>query len=345
MSAALVYSEAELLRSHDYAKPQAEAGHRLHGGFVDGDRYVPPRLLVRGPALDAWSDALRARGGEWLEADSSLLAGIRYPNAAQMKLLLQEGLGQTFWNTLTITGFIEARGRVLADMSFPDLQPAIVEDISEMAIGHLNKGLLKAHGLDEGGEPDAGIGGHDVMWFALRDLAFGETDFPTPEVPESIGRPEGEIALEPGISEPVQRTVAFLLNLLMIEFRAERGFQLTEALLRDPELFTERRAEAEHAATIVGRIREDETVHVGSLRLYLGELRGLHFRREGQGPLPGHALVDPIWEGIVRWATIDQPKLQAEQQRQLLRDRILAHPDGERVLAAFEALADDADAA
>ena len=159
----LVYTREELLRSHDYAAPQIEAGHRIHGGFDANGTYVPPRSLVRGPAIAAWTEALRARGGEPLPADSSLLAGIRYPSTAQMKLLLQEGLGQGFWNMLTITGKIEARGRVLADMSFPDFQPIVVEDISEMALGHLNTGLLKAHGLDEGGEPERGIGGHDTM--------------------------------------------------------------------------------------------------------------------------------------------------------------------------------------
>ena len=29
----LVYSEAELLAEHRYAKPQIVAGYRLHGGF------------------------------------------------------------------------------------------------------------------------------------------------------------------------------------------------------------------------------------------------------------------------------------------------------------------------
>ena len=51
-----------------------------------------------------------------------------------------------------------------------------------MAIGHLDRGLLLAHGLDEGGEsadgPDGeAIGGHDVMWFVARDLAFGPGAF------------------------------------------------------------------------------------------------------------------------------------------------------------------------
>lgn len=337
---ALVYSEEELLRSHEYAAPQVEAGRRLHGGFLEDGSYMPPRAAVRGPAIEAWTEALRTRGGEPLAADASLLGGIRYPNAAQMKLLLREGLGQTFWNTLTITGHIEARGRLLADpdLPFPEFQPAIWEDISEMGIGHLKGGLLRAHGLDEGGEPERGIGGHDVMWFALRDMAFGDVDYPEPPIPENIGRPEGQLVLPTEIPEAQVRTISFLLNLLLIEFRAERGFELTETLLRDPELFLDRRSEAQHAAEIVGRIRTDEDIHVASLRLYLGELRHVHFRGPDGSRVPGHTLIDPIWESLVHWATVDQPKLIAQQQKEMLTKRILAHPDGERILSAFHAL-------
>lgn len=338
----LRFSQDELMRSHDYAVPHLEGGRRLHGGFAADGSYIPPRFAVRGTAIEAWTEALRSRGGEPLAADASLLGGVRYPNEAQTKLMLKEHLGQSFWNTLTITGHIEARGRLLAEMSFPDFQDVIEDDISEMGIGHLNGGLLLAHGLDEGGEPDRGIGGHDVMWFVLRDLAFGEVNYPEPEVPENIARPEGELVLPPEIPEAHARFLSFLLNLLLIEFRAELGFSLTENVLRDPELFPGRRAEADLAAEIIGRIRRDEEIHVGSLRLFLGELRQVHFKGLGGARIPGHRVVDPIWQGIVHWATVDQPKFVAEQQKQMLSDRILAHPDGERILAAFHALVDAA---
>ena len=124
----------------------------------------------------------------------------------------------------------------------------------------------------------------------------------------------------------------------MIEFRAERGFSLTETLMRDDELFTDRRAEALHAADIVGRIRQDEEIHVSSLRLYLGELRSLTFRTRDGGRLPGSRVVDPLWKEIIHWATVEQPVLQAAQQRDLYRSRILQHPESPRVLAEFDAL-------
>jgi hypothetical protein len=333
----LVYSREQLLASHAYARPQLENGQALHGGFDAAGRYLPPRLLHRAPAIRAWSEALRARGGDLLPADSSLLAGVRYPNEAQQKLLIRQGLGQTFWNTLTITGRIEARGRVLAELQFPELGPAVDEDVREMAVGHLNRGLLEAHGLDEGGEP--GLGGHDQMWFALRDLAFGPTDYPEPALPE-IARPESEAKDIPGLPLAIQRTIYFLANLLMIEFRAERGFAFTQNVLRDPELFRERRAEAERAAEIVGRIRTDEQLHVTSLRLYLGEISALHFRTSDGRRLPGREVVNALWGGIVRWATVEQPALVAAQQRRLLSERILAHPEGPRILEKFDALTD-----
>ncbi len=340
MTAQLVYSQEELCRSHEYAKPQIVDGQRIHGGFDADGNYIPPRALVREPAIDAWTGALRARGGDLLAADASLLGGMRYPNEAQQKYLLQEGLGQTFWNNLTITGMIEARGRVLADMTFPSFQDVIDEDLSGMAIGHLNSGLLWAHGVDEGGEPEKGIGGHDVMWFALRDLAFGSTDFPQPVVPERIGRPEAQGQEEPEIPAAFEQMIGFLLNLLMIEFRAEIGFSFSERMLRDPDLFRGRRAEADEAADVVCRIRADEEIHVRSLRLYLGELRSVHFKTKSGALKPGSEIIDGSWERIVHWATVEQPKLAAAESRKMLSERILKHPDGERILAGFLALED-----
>lgn len=337
----LAYTRDELFRSHDYATEHREAGHLLHGGFDTEGRYISPRSLVRGPAIEAWTRALRARGGDLLEADSSLLAGVRYPSEAQIKGLIRNGLGQIFWNTLTITGVIEARGRLLAEIEFPEITDAVVEDVSEMAVGHLNLGLLHAHGIDEGGEPEKGIGGHDIMWFALRDLAFGAQDWPTPEVPGNIGRADSAASMIPEIPVAYERFIYFLSNLLMIEFRAERGFSSTENILLDRTLFTDRRSDAARAAEIVGRIRTDEEIHVLSLRLYLGELRSLTFRTNDGGLLSGHEVVDPLWKTIVNWATVEQPKLMAEQQRKALTERILAHPEGERILEEFNALEEE----
>lgn len=334
---ALVFTEEELMLDHPDLAPHVVAGRRMHGGFLPDGTYQPPRALVREPALRAWEAALIERGGALFAADASLLGGVRLPSVAQSKVLLRNGLGQTFWNTLTITGKIEAKGRLLAEVEFPSLAPHIIDDISQMAIGHLGKGLLKAHGLDEGGEP--GVGAHDEMWFVARDLAFGEGAYPDVDPPETISRPEVGTRFMPEVSPAVEGLLSLLMNLLVIEFRAEIGFAATQELLRTPDLFVDRRAQAEEAAEIVERIRTDEEIHVRSLRLYLGECAAVTFRTVDGGQIAGSELIDRFWGGLVRWATVEQPALMAEQQRQLLHDRIMQHPSAEVVWNDFLAAA------
>ena len=334
----LTYTRDELMAEHDYAEPHVIAGRRMHGGFLADGTYTPPRTKIRAGAVEAWTRALRERGGDLFAAESSLLDGVRLPTVDQTRVLLRNDLGESFWNSLTIIGKIEAKGRLLADVTFPDLQDVIVEDISEMAIGHLNEGLLVAHGLDEGGLPDQGIGGHDEMWFAARDLAFGEGAFPDVEPPENIGRPDTERRI-PELPGEIEGLVSFLANLLLIEFRAELGFSETQAILRTPGLFPGRQAEAEEAAEIIGRIRTDEEIHVSSLRLYLGEIRSCTFRTVDGGTIAGATVIDRFWDDLVHWATVEQPKLAAEQQRELLVGRIRQHPESDRVLREFDAAA------
>jgi hypothetical protein len=335
--AALVFTERELMQDHPQLTPHVVDGILMHGGFLPDGQYQPPRAFTREPALRAWEHALRARGGEAFAADASLLGGARVPTREQSRVLLRHGLGETFWNSLTIIGKIEARGRLLAEFEFPDLQPHIVEDITAMGVGHLGKGLLKAHGFDEGGVP--GIGAHDAMWFAARDLAFGAGAYPDVEPPVNIARPEAGTRFMPELPVEIEGLLSLLMNLLVIEFRAEIGFADTQAILRTPGLFTDRRPQAMEAAEVIERIRTDELIHVTSLRLYLGELASSTFRTIDGGTVPGRELIDRFWDGLVRWATVDQPALAAEQQRTLLHGRVLAHPDGIAVWAEFEAAA------
>ncbi|NOX31225.1 MAG: hypothetical protein GXP35_14435 [Actinobacteria bacterium] len=333
----LRYDRDDLMRSHDYAAPHVVNGERLHGGMMADGSYMPPRALVREAAFTAWEVALGERGGEPLDADASLLDGLRMPTADQQGVLLRNGIGAPFWNGLTITGKIEARGRALATMQFPELQPAIVEDISEMAIGHLNEGLLVAHGLDEGGSPEEGIGGHDTMWFVVRDLVFGRDAYDDADPPESIGRSDSGGRLVEEVDAATEGLISFLANLLIIEFRAENAFADTQAILRKTDLFTDRRADAEVGAEIVERIRTDEAIHVRSLCLYLGELRSVTFKTLDGGTMAGAELIDRFWDGLVRWATVDQPAISFDRDRAVLEEHIAGHTDSARVLAEFNA--------
>ncbi|MFI4933122.1 MAG: hypothetical protein ACHP7N_00730 [Caulobacterales bacterium] len=341
MDARLRYSREELLESHAYARPHEAAGYRLHGGFMADGTYVSPRTKVRWPAVRAWQAALEARGWPIIDCTSQLLKYGSYPNEAQQKLLLREGFGQTLWNSLSITGIIEARGKALCNVTAPDLQKLIAEDIGDTALAHLNAGLLFAHGADEGGDPgDPGKGAHDAMWFAARDLLFGKDAYPVPVPPESIARPDSGSRLMPAISEPYEQLFSFLMNVLMIEVRAESFFGFCMRLMRDSENFADRRADAELAATLVERIRTDEAIHVGYLATTVSELRSFTLNRVGGGTIAGKDVVDPVWAKMVDWHGREERELAIPRTRAAIEAQVLEARGeaGRALLARFDAL-------
>lgn len=318
----LSYSRDELIASHPFARPHEAAGYALHGGFDGRGDYVSPRVLHRWPAVKAWSEALTARGFPLLEAETTLLKYPNFPNVDQQRLLLENGLGQSFWNSLTTTGVIEARGRNLALFDAPDLQSIVVENISETACGHLAKGLFEAHGWDEGGG-DArtpNLGAHDAMWFAVRDTVFGADAYPIPEVPESISRPEAATRELPQLAPQFEALIKMMMNVLLIEVRAESFFAFCCQVLRDPANFRDRRDAAEQAARIVERIRQDEQIHVGYLRAALSEMRSFTFKTADGGRISGATFLDPLWAQMVDW--------HGRRERELSRER--SHAEIER---------------
>ena len=341
MDARLRWSREELMANHDYAKPHAEAGYALHGGFDAAGAYISPRTLNRWPAVKAWGEALTVRGWPLIDASGALLQHGSYPNEPQMKLLLKAGYGQQLWNSLTTTGVIEARGQALCNVPPLDLQRLVVEDISQTGLGHLSQGLFYAHGADEGGDPaDTTLGAHDRMWFAARDLVFGKDAYPIPEVPAGLARPVVGREM-PQLPEPVEQIFKLMMNVLMIEIRAEAFFSFCIRLFRDPELFTDRRAEADLAATMVERIRQDEAIHVAYLQLVISELRSVTLRTVTGGTIAGKDLIDPLWAKMVDWHGREERELAAERTRGALETQILAAKgeEGRALLAEFDKLA------
>jgi hypothetical protein len=345
----LVFSREDLLSSHAYARAHEEAGYKLHGGFDAAGGYISPRTLKRWPAVRAWAAALQARGFPLIDCSRHVLTGDTYPTRAQQKLLLAHGLGQTLWNSLTTTGVIEARGGALCNVPVPDFQASIVEDISAMAVGHLDKGLLWAHGADEAGDPDhRDLGAHDKMWFACRDMVFDKNAYPRPDVPSSISRPAGAERELPDLPVMVEQLIKFMMNVLMIEIRAENFFNFCIDVFSDPENFSDRRAAAEKARAIVERIYADETIHIGYLQAALSEMRSLTFRTESGATKSGAALLDPLWARIVAWPDADARAQTRAQARKNIEAQIVAslgETAGRVLLSRFDALADAAKAA
>lgn len=341
--ATLRYSRDQLMASHAYARPHVAAGYRLHGGFDAHGAYVSPRVLHRWPAVRAWVAALETRGGTLIDATTSLLKLPNFPTVAQERVLLQAGLGQSFWNSLTTTGIVEARGKALVSFIPPDMRKLIVEDISESATGHLHLGLLETHGMDEGGgdprTPD--LGAHDAMWFACRDLVFGRDAYPMPEPPESISRPVDVDREMPLLGPEYEGLIKMLMNVLMIEVRAESFFAFCCDVLRDPTLFPDRREAADQAATLVERIRQDEQIHVGYLQAVISELRAFTLRTVHGGEEPGHEIIDPVWADMVDWHGLREReashgRARAEIERQAI-DR-LGSEAGARLMTTLDDL-------
>ena len=334
----LVYTREEIEAESDYASPHIECGLKLHGGFSEDGTYISPRTRYRWEAIHAWHEQLIQKGVPVVEATTELLTEPNYPNVEQQVLLLRKGLDQSFWDSLTITGLIEARGKALADVVAPDFQEIILEDISQTALGHMNKGLLRAHGWDEGGNPDTDIGGHDIMWFAARDLIYGKNAYPVPVPPERIGREKDEREMTQ-IPEMHEFLLSFLMNLLMIEVRAERAFSFYEAVISHPGVFSDRRKEAAHAVALVDRIRQDESVHVAWLRAAISEFRSSTIRTVDGSQMPGSDIIDPVWKMMVHWHAVEMHEANRELNKKEMEAKILAHPQGREVLAEFNSLA------
>ena len=296
----MIYTKEEILSNHAYAQPNEMAGYLLHGGLNEEGQYISPRTLIRWKAIDEWTQHLKDRGHALLDCSVDILKHDNFPSLNQAKLLLNEGEGQFLWNSLTITGIIEARGRALAEIEAPNFQDIIVEDISNTCTAHMNKGLFIAHGFDEGGDPSSEQGAHDQMWFAARDLLLGKDAYPIPEVPESIGRPAEEREM-PDLPIEHEGILNLLLDVLMIEIRAESFFSYCMNLAKAEDVFMDRRDEALLAGEMGSRIRQDEAVHVAYLNLIISELRSFTFKSVDGSEKKGHEIIDPLWKKMVQW--------------------------------------------
>ena len=345
------YTRDELLAEHRYAERLRHDGVLFHGGLDEKGTYLSPRSLHRVSAIAAWGERLTAVGKPATAMSFTRRPEEFFPSVAQAKLLLKSGAQGAMTRILTLIGITEGFGNDgIRALPIVDFQRHFVESIEGTALAHLHGGLLEAHGADEAGRE--GEGGHDAMWYAIRDAAL---DHPrvTPDMYENLPiapppgysgpakpAPEalssGELAnrLFPTLNPLFEIELSVFAQILFIEIVAYDTFAWAHDVLSDPACSSA----PEFAPWMVDCIQQDEGLHVGYLQCALAEARARTLRTIDGGTIPGEQVIDAICDKIIRTQTGGRrERLLAYRMRQI-RQELSELRDGERVLAEFERL-------
>jgi hypothetical protein len=341
----LTYDEAELLASHDYEEPLIAGGVRCHGGFDADGAYVSPRTKHRGPAIEAWQANHRGTFGTELLGLPLDTWPEHYPNVAQARHLIEAGLPEPIISTLTRIGTVEGFGGMIRLSPVPDRRRTFEEDTDGTALAHLTGGLFEAHARDEAGyDPDGGEpeGGHKQMWFAARDVAFGDppTEDETQLMLQRMGisqmaKAAPERFWPEDVSVDLELLVERMTRLLLIEISAFHTFAWAEELLDDPDLV----AGDGEAARLVAYIRADETPHVEYLKTVLTEVRDRTIVGHGGRRHAGTVLVGRTWDRALADSLGDRRRAIVEIIRGEVAHAAEGRADAADLLARFDELA------
>jgi hypothetical protein len=329
------YSRDELLASGAYEAPLIAGGVRCHGGFAADGRYRSPRTLHRAPAIAAWQGRLARDGHPLIEIPRALMPP-QYPNVAQATLLMKHGVRDPLVRTLTIISIVEGFGAIIRDVKVPDLGALVVEPVEGTALAHLAGGLFEAHARDESGFKDEG--GHKQMWEAARDLALEKPRIPGDVLMRMMGRSGGRGRRPerpfPQLDETLERMLALMAQVLVVEVFAEGTFEWGIELLSNPEVS----AAPEAAGDLVRFVQSDEKPHVEYLRTALSELRARTLRTVDGRTLAGREVVDRLLHRILREITRNRPREQHEDIRESLIEAMQTAKNPQALLAEFDAL-------
>jgi len=338
------YSEHELLESHRYAEPLYAGGIRCHGGFDDDGRYVSPRTRNRVAAIEAWEEARAAAFGT-PQLDLPLDRWPpHYPNVAQARFLIANGIPGPIISTLTRIGTVEGFGGFIRTLPIPDLSRCFDEDVRGTAMAHLERGLYEAHARDEAGFEDEG--GHKAMWFAARDVAFEHPvdDDDLLAMPQRMGfsRPGSSNGAAPpprvlpdDVDADLEGVIEFMTRLLLIEISAFHTFAWAEEVLSDDDLV----AGNGEAARLVSYIRADETPHVAYLKTTLSEMRDRTFLGSSGKRYPGTEMVGRIWDRAVADSLGARREANVKLALAEVEHALDGHPRRADLLAEFSSLA------
>ncbi|MBA3655297.1 MAG: hypothetical protein H0W70_14020 [Actinobacteria bacterium] len=304
----LEWTEQELLTNHPVAEPLIAGGVKCHGGFDDDGVYVSPRTKNRWPAIANWQAQREADfGTPLLDIDLSAWPE-NYPNVAQAKYLLTEGVREPIIATLTRIGTVEGFGAMIRYSNIPNMQACFDDDITGTAMTHLDRGLYEAHARDEAGYEDEG--GHKQMWFAARDVAFENpvTEDATALMLERMGISQPGTGGTPDLAAirkqlmgmrvfddidfDLEMLITRMASLLLIEISAFHVFAWAEEVLSDADLV----AGEEAAAKLVSYIRSDEAPHVAYLKTVLSEMRDRTVVGSSGKKHAGSDVIGELWD-------------------------------------------------
>lgn len=342
-TAQVEYSAVELLTEPHYVEPLVVGGAVCHGGFGDDGEYVSPRTRNRVPAIDAWQDNHATTfGTELIDLPLETWPG-QFPNVAQARFLINNGVPEPVVAALTRIGTVEGFGAEIRNVHPGDLQSRFDESITGFAVDHLDRGLFEAHARDEAGWGDQA--GHRDMWFAARDIAFdSQTEHLDIDAmierlgfgPNAKGAPgTGPRRLPDDIDPMVEIVADVMIRILLIEIQAFHTFAWAEGLLSDPDLV----AGDGTAATIVSYIRADETPHVEYLKTALSEMRDLTWVGESGKKYAGCDMIAPLWTAGLERSLGAQRDANRKSVYGEIEHWCTRRPNGKDLLAEFASLA------
>ncbi len=307
----LDYTYDEIMADHPFAEPLVVQDLHCHGGYDEDGNYIPPRMLNRERAIKAWHEKLQSETNRpLLDCPDDMFADF-YPNVAQTKYLLSEGIRQPLIDILTQIGTVEGFGAIIGQVQIPDLQKLFVEDVRGTATAHLGKGLFEAHARDEAGFED--ISGHRDMWYAVRDIAFEYPECGDPmqmmmKQMQGGGGKGGEAMagmasavmpqnrIVPEISKQAEIMISRMTGLLLIERLAFQTFSWAKEVLGSSEDL----AHPEDTTRIVDFICADEYPHVDYTQVALTEMQSRTFIGEDGQRIPGIDVIEPIWKNSMK---------------------------------------------
>lgn len=330
----LVYTAEEILSGGEYTEPLIANEVRCHGGFNADGRYRSPRMLHRGPAIDAWKEQLSLAGHDLIDIPRAFVPP-QYPNVAQAKLLLKNGVQEPVVRALTIISIVEGFGAMIRDVRVPKLDALFAESLEGTALAHLRGGLFEAHARDESGYREEG--GHKQMWEAARDEALENPKIPGDVLMRIMGRRQNREKtgpVFPEIDPKLERMLAFMAQVMVIEIFAESTFEWGIDILSDPEVS----AKPKSAGAMVSFIQQDEKPHVEYLRTALSEARARSIKTVDGKEIPGKIVIDEFMHRILDGLTATRQREQRDDLRDTLVEAMKVARNPKSLLEEFDSL-------